>query len=315
MLGVARRLRTQGVLGMNRRNAEFIQAYNERRLYPLVDDKLQTKRLALAAGMAVPELYGVMATPHDTVRLEAIVAGRRDFVVKPAHGSGGDGILVISGKSARSQGVFRLVEGSFITADAIRYHVTNIVSGRYSLGGHRDCAMVEYCVQPDPVFEAVSYRGVPDVRVLVFRGYPAMAMVRLPTRASHGKANLHQGAVGAGIGLATGQTLFGVQHNQAALDHPDTGEPINGIQVPQWEVLLELAARCYELTRLGYMGVDLVLDRDHGPLILELNARPGLSIQIANRCGLLHRLRRLEQEPTDRPVAERVSFARQAFAD
>ena len=310
MLAFPSQLRARGVLGMNERNSDFIQRFNPRRLYPLVDDKLQTKRLALSAGIAVPELYGVIETPHDARRLSQIVAGRSDFVIKPAQGSGGDGILVISGQSARRQGVYRLIGGDFVSAEEMVYHVSNIISGRYSLGGHRDCAMVEYCVQPDPVFSSVSYRGVPDIRVVVFRGYPVLSMVRLPTRASAGKANLHVGAVGAGIALDSGLTRFGVQHDQVVEEHPDTGEPVTGIQVPQWEVLLNLAARCYELTGLGYLGADLVLDRDQGPLILELNARPGLAIQIANRIGLGERLSRIEQETAQRDAAERVAFSR-----
>ena len=35
-----------GVLGMNRRNVSYISRYNPRHLFPLVDDKLQTKELA-----------------------------------------------------------------------------------------------------------------------------------------------------------------------------------------------------------------------------------------------------------------------------
>lgn len=315
MFARIRRLRELGVLGMNERNADFVQRYNQRRLYPLVDDKLQTKRLALEAGIAVPELYGVMATPHDTARFAELVAGRADFVIKPAHGSGGDGILVVSGQSARRRGQYRLMDGNFMSEAGIRYHVTNIISGRYSLGGNRDVAMIEYCVQPDPVFADVSFRGVPDIRVLVFRGYPAMAMVRLPTRMSHGKANLHQGAVGVGIDLLSGRTLYGVLQNEATDEHPDTGVPVLGIQVPHWDILLELAARCYDLTGLGYLGVDLVLDRDLGPLILELNARPGLSIQIANRAGLRRRFALFEAQPDKRPAAERLTFVRTALAD
>ena len=313
MLASVRQLRNRGVLGMNARNADFIQRYNPRRLYPLVDDKLETKQLALAAGIAVPELYGTMSTPGETGGFADIVAEREEFVIKPAHGSGGDGILVVAGKSARRRGQYRLIDGSFMTEAEIRFHVTNIISGRYSLGGHRDCAMVEYCVQTDHVFEHVSYRGIPDVRVLVFRGYPVAAMVRLPTRASHGKANLHQGAVGAGIDLVLGRTQFGVLDNGITDEHPDTGELIAGIDLPNWDVLLELAARCYELTGLGYQGVDLVLDRQHGPLILELNARPGLGIQIANRLGLAKRLRRIEAEADGAGVAERLALARQLF--
>ncbi len=315
MLARAKRLRANGILGMNERNADFVMRFNPRHRYPLVDDKLQTKRLALAEGIAVPELYGVMSTPHDAGRLTEIVAERRDFVIKPAHGSGGDGILVISGQNPRRKGVYQLADGTLISESEIRYHVTNIISGRYSLGGNRDEAMVEYCVQADPVFAAVSYRGVPDVRVLVFCGYPVMAMVRLPTRASNGKANLHQGAVGTGINLATGTTRFAVQDNRSVEEHPDTGEPVSGIQVPQWDLLLDLATRCYELTGLGYLGVDLVLDRDLGPLILELNARPGLAIQIANHQGLSHRFAVVENETAERIPSERVAYAQSNFPD
>ncbi|MDJ0927544.1 MAG: alpha-L-glutamate ligase-like protein [Gammaproteobacteria bacterium] len=315
MLRSPRQLRELGVLGMNERNANFVQRFNERRLYPLVDDKLQTKRLALAAGIAVPELYGVMETPGDTARLAELVANRDEFVIKPAHGSGGDGIMVVSGQSARRRGQYRLMDGSFISEAGIRYHATNIISGRYSLGGHRDQAMIEYCVQPDPVFAEATYRGVPDIRVLVFRGYPAMAMVRLPTRQSHGKANLHQGAIGAGIDLLSGRTVNGVFQNQPTDEHPDTGAPVVDIQVPHWNMLLELAARCYDLTELGYLGVDLVLDRDHGPLILELNARPGLSIQIANRAGLRRRFGLFVEQPDKRPVADRLAYMRAALHD
>ncbi len=313
MFARARRLRANGILGMNERNADFVMRFNPRHRYPLVDDKLQTKRLALAEGIAVPKLYGVMSTPHDAGRLPEIVAGHRDFVIKPTHGSGGDGILVIAGQNPRRKGVYQLADGMLISESEIRYHVTNIISGRYSLGGNRDEAMVEYCVQADPVFAAVSYRGVPDVRVLVFCGYPVMAMVRLPTRASNGKANLHQGAVGTGINLATGKTRFAVQDNRTVEEHPDTGELVSGIQVPQWDLLLDLAARCYELTGLGYLGVDLVLDRDLGPLILELNARPGLAIQIANHQGLIDRFAAVENETAKRSPAERVAYVQSEF--
>lgn len=309
-----RRLRAIGVLGMNERNAQYVQRYNSRRLYPLVDDKLRTKELALKAGIAVPELYGVIASQHDAQRLTGIADQRRDFVIKPAQGAGGDGILVVSGRSARQRGVYRLSDGSYISGAGLRYHVSNILSGQYSLGGMRDRAMLEYCVKADPFFETVTYQGVPDIRVLVFCGYPAMAMVRLPTRSSHGKANLHQGAVGSGIDLAEGRTMSGVLGNEIVHEHPDTGAAIAGHFIPGWDYCLSLAARCYELTGLGYLGVDIVLDKTHGPLILELNARPGLNIQIANQAGLQKRFDWIEKMPDDYDIAEKVAAVREAFA-
>lgn len=290
MLELARILRNKGVLGLNERNANFIQRLNERRLYPLVDNKLRTKRLAIEADIAVPDLFGVIGSQHDVRQLADIVGERRDFVIKPAHGTGGDGILVVTGRSARKQGLYRLADGDYISESGIRHHVSNIVSGQYSFVGSRDRAMIEYRVETDPFFAPVTFQGVPDIRVLVYRGYPVMAMVRLPTRRSRGKANLHQGAVGVGIGIETGRTLVGVLGNDVVYEHPDTGEPIGDLEIPQWEECLALAARCHELTGLGYLGADIVLDRFRGPLILELNARPGLNIQIANRVGLRERV-------------------------
>lgn len=312
MFALARALKAKGVLGINGRNALYTLIHNPRHLYPLVDDKLKTKRLAQKAGIAVPELYGVVEIEHQIRDLPQTLQPHRDFVVKPAAGSGGDGILVIIG---RTKGLYRKVNGQLIDAAELQHHASNILSGMYSLGGQPDKALIEYRVRFDPVFEAISYQGVPDVRIIVFRGVPVMSMVRLPTRMSDGKANLHQGAIGAGIDLAAGKTLTAVWRNDIVDEHPDTGNPVTGVEIPRWERLLELAARCYELTGLGYVGVDLVLDEQLGPLILELNARPGLNIQIANRAGLLTRLHAVEHDAQGMTgVAERVAFARERFS-
>jgi alpha-L-glutamate ligase-like protein len=307
----ARRLKQEGVLGLNMRNGEYILRFNPRSRYPLVDDKLRTKQLALQANIAVPPLYGVIRTQHDIRLLPDIVREHPQFVLKPAHGSAGDGIVVIAGRSGSR---YRTIGGTLLDEESLAHHLSNAINGQFSLGGVQDVVIVEYMVQFSPVFESLSYQGVPDIRVIVFRGIPIMAMVRLPTRASGGKANLHQGAVGAGIDLATGVTLTGVLGTEVITHHPDTGNPIAGVKVPDWDTMLDIAARCYELTGLGYIGVDIVLDRDRGPLVLELNARPGLAIQIANRQGLLRRLQICEQRADfNAPPAERVAFAKQAF--
>lgn len=305
------RLRAAGILSMNQRNAEFISRYNSRRLYPLVDDKLRTKRLAQDAGIAVPKLYGVIEIERQIRDLPDMIRYHSEFVVKPVHGSGGNGILVIAG---RSKSGFRKASGALMSEAELEHHISNILSGMYSLGGVPDKAMIEYRVRFDPIFEPVSYAGVPDIRTIVFRGVPAACMVRLPTRTSDGKANLHQGAVGAGVDMATGMTLYGVCRDKLINDHPDTGHPIAGVQIPEWPTLLETAARCRDLVGLDYLGVDIVLDEDLGPLVLELNARPGLSIQLANHVGLNKRLSAIESRP-DLPESAmgRATLAMQMF--
>lgn len=311
MLKLARALKTAGVLGINRRNAEYILIHNKRSLYPLVDDKALTKKIAMAKNIAVPELYGSIEIQAQVAAFTDITAGREDFVVKPAQGSQGNGILVVTG---RMNDLYRLADGALMDREAMAFHISNILSGIHSLGGQPDKALIEYRIKFDPVFERISFQGVPDIRIIVYFGVPVMAMVRLPTRQSRGKANLHQGCIGAGIDIATGTTLTAVLRNGIVSDHPDTGNPVSGVEIPNWPTLLDIAARSYELTGLAYQGIDLVLDRDLGPLILELNARPGLNIQIANRAGLAHRLEAVDAFRHDgRTVDDRVAFARETF--
>mgnify|MGYP003626997420 CR=1 FL=1 len=311
-----RRLRANGVLGLNWRNADYQLVHNQRKYFPLVDDKLKSKRLAEAAGIAVPPLFGVIEYPHEVRTFGAIVEGHEDFVVKPAEGSGGDGILVVTG---RDGGGFRLANGAVLSADEMRFHINNILAGTFSLGGQPDKALIEYRIRFDPIFEGIAFQGVPDIRIIVFYGVPVMAMTRLPTKESSGKANLHQGAIGAGIDMTTGRTLNAVWHDRIITAHPDTGAPVSDIQIPHWETLLHHAARSFELTHLGYQGIDMVLDSDRGPVMLELNARPGLSIQIANGEGLGLRLGLIENQLRDLPetlaeTEDRVTFAKANFA-
>ncbi len=288
MIGAWLRLRRAGIVGINRRNAALIMPYNRRTQYPLVDDKLRTKQLALEHDIPVPPLYGVINTPHDIRNLATIVADRRDFVVKPAHGSQGDGIMVIVDRTRK--GFYRTAGGRIVAPDGMSHHLSNALNGQYSLGGQPDHVLVEYRVEFDRIFEGITFQGVPDIRIVVYRGFPIMAMVRLPTKDSDGKANLHQGAVGAGVDLVTGRTLAGVVGNRAVDEHPDTGEPIAGVTLPYWRDMLLTASRCHDITQLGYLGVDLVLDAGRGPLMLELNARPGLNIQLANQDGIMRRI-------------------------
>jgi alpha-L-glutamate ligase-like protein len=306
------KLQALGILGMNRRNVAYISRYNERKRFPLVDDKLKTKLVARKAGVASPDLLQVIRTQHQIEAIEPVLARYDQFVIKPAQGSGGKGILVITGKDGSR---FIKSSGARIDAADVKRHLSNVISGLYSLGGRPDVAIVEALIVADPIFSELSYEGVPDIRLIVFKGFPVMGMLRLATHASDGKANLHQGAVGVGLDIATGRGITAVQFNRPIDRHPDTGVAFTHVQVPHWRQLLRLAARCYDVTHLGYLGVDLVLDAHRGPLLLELNARPGLAIQLANNQGLLPRLQRVERlDDFYLSVDERVDYAVQHFA-
>ncbi|MBW3196902.1 alpha-L-glutamate ligase-like protein [Marinobacter nauticus] len=307
-----RRLKNLGMLNMNRRNVDYIARYNDRTSYPLVDNKLKTKLAVSEYGVKTPKLLQVVRQQHEISHFREMAEDLAGFAIKPAKGSGGKGITVITGRDGDD---FIKASSARISVAMLERHLTNILAGLYSLAGTPDVAIVENLVQSSPALAKYSFQGVPDIRIVVFQGYPVMAMLRLATTASDGKANLHQGAVGVGLDIGSGQSLNAVQFNRPITLHPDTGLALENIQIEDWENMLEMAARCYEATGLGYMGVDLVVDANEGPLLLELNARPGLAIQMANGCGLLPRLNAIEslKRPHFSP-RERALFAMESFA-
>lgn len=306
------KLRDKGVLGMNQRNSGYIGRYNPRKLYPLVDNKLQTKIIAHAANVTTPALLGVISLQAEVGHVENYIKDTSGFVIKPARGSGGKGIFVIT---KIEHGRYYKANGKEETLSEIKRHVTDILAGLFSLGGSADVAVVEALIQFDNAFDGFSFEGVPDVRVIVFKGFPVMAMMRLSTAASDGKANLHQGAVGVGVDIVNGKALHAVQFDRPVKYHPDTNKELSLLEVPGWDRLIYLAASCYEMTGMGYLGTDMVLDRDIGPMLLELNARPGLAIQIANGQGILPRLKLIESlgDTSAMDVEARIAFSKKHF--
>ena len=287
----AKRLRALGVLGMNRRNAACILDHNPRSKYPLVDDKMRLHRLCATIGVPTPEVYAEIDSFGTLPRLSELLGDRGDFVVKPNRGSAGRGILVLTGREEQG---FRRHNGELVRPDALQQHLSDILSGMYSLGGQPDSALIQQRIRLHPIFAAISYKGIPDIRVILYRNEPAMAMLRLPTKESNGRANLHQGGIGTGIDLETGITHHAVQRNRLVDRHPDTGRPVVGMQVPYWDEVIRLSRRVSQAVGLGYIGVDVVIDAVHGPMLLEANARPGLAIQIANGQGLMPRLEAID---------------------
>lgn len=291
MIRMAKRVlrNMRNVLAMNRRNLDYIYVLNRRHDYPLADDKLVTKEILTSFSVPVPETYASFGYFYDLRNLHEVLAPYEDFVIKPARGSGGGGILVVTGRDGdRWLGA----GGKVYTLEDIRTHIGDILFGVYSMG-LSDRAILEQRVVQNPQIEVLCQDGLADVRLILCRNQPVMAMIRLPTARSGGRANLHQGALGVGIDIDSGRTIHASQYGEPLTLHPDNGRNLIGLGIPGWDLVVDAARRASLCVPLNYLGVDVAISSE-GPKILELNVRPGIEIQNVNNEGMRGRLQRQE---------------------
>lgn len=302
MINRVRKLNKE-VLGLNRRNQEYIRPFNSPSSKTIADNKIYTKRILKKELIQTPEVYKLIRTKKQLQFLDW-ESLPKSFVIKPNQGTGGNGIIVFYGKKKGKMEWIR-PNGTTMSQRDIILHIENILEGRFSMGSKNDIAIIEERVKTDPLLKQYSYKGVPDIRIICFNQVPVMAMLRLPTRRSNGTANLHAGAICTGIDIETGITTYSMHMKPQSL-LSDTYElidstmdlkvnlPLSGIQIPSWNTLLEIALKCQKASGLGYIGVDIALDAEKGPVVFEVNARPGLGIQVANQAGLRWRLEKIK---------------------
>jgi len=298
------------IIGINRRNQDFVRALNSQDAKKIVDDKLLTKKVLKENGLPVPQVYSIFRDEEEVYNIEAEDLPK-SFVVKPRKGRRGQGIKVFFGK--KKNALAWIASDGIYDLRSIQKHLVRILTGQFSLGARKyDIAFLEERLKVHPVFKPYVYKGVPDIRIIVYKGVPVMAMTRLPTKESRGTANLHTGAISVGIDMRLGITTTAIQRKGINIlgDVYDILEHVpekpylklSGIKIPYWKKILLYASRAAKVVGLGYCGVDIVVDRDKGPVILEINARPGLGIQMANTAGLLERIRQLPKKRVKSPA-------------
>lgn len=304
-------MRLSSILGLNARAQLFSYSYNTREGRRIAVSKLLTAKALSKAGIPVPEIYKKFGAPREVLNFNW-ASLPSSFVLKPNRGMGGEGIIVVKRKMQNGEN-WLTAQKKRVTPEDLQLHSLDILEGAYSMGNIPDRALIQEYVGRHKAFRRFAYRGTPDIRVIVFNKVPIMAMLRLPTRESGGRANLHQGAIGVGIDIATGITTYAVWHGEFIKYKPGTERKLHGIKIPQWSKILELSVHCQEASGLGYLGVDVVLHPDKGPQVLELNDDPGLEIQLANRAGLKKRLERVEDLNVI-DAAHGVNLAKALFA-
>jgi alpha-L-glutamate ligase-like protein/uncharacterized protein (TIGR02421 family) len=278
-----------GVLGLNARQLLYIKPYNPRKAVAFADDKLKTKAFLQARGVPTAKMYARIENRQQLKHFD--FAGLPDeCVLKPNYGFGGEGIIILKG---RKNGMFLEQGKRPIPEQELREHIEDILDGKFSVNGRQDSAFFEKILVADPSFAPFRPAGLPDIRIIVFNLVPVMAMIRIPTAESGGKANLHVGGIGLGIDMAKGVTTHAVQYNKPIKELPHGASP-SGIPIAHWEELLLISSRIQYITNIGYLAVDLTIDEEQGPVLLEVNARAGLGVQIANLAPLRARLERVE---------------------
>jgi len=304
-------MKLSSILGINARTQAFSYKVNTIRGKKTADSKIQTDRVLTKAGIAHPEIYKKFRHPKEVASFDWTHLTDK-FALKPSRGMGGEGIIVVKERLELSS--WLTTQKTKVTVEDLKLHTLDILEGAYSMGNVPDVAFIQEYVGRHKCFRKYAYRGTPDIRIIVFNKVPVMAMLRLPTKESGGRANLHQGAVGVGVDIATGITTKAIWHGEQIVHKPGTQRKLRGIKISFWTTCLLTAVRVQEISGLGYCGVDIVLHPEKGPMVLELNAQPGLNIQLANGIGLRKRLERVEDLEV-RDAEHGVKIAKALFAE
>lgn len=305
-------VRPSHLLGINARN-QLYTSQNTWASKRFGFSKVKTKLFLQKHGIGVAKLHAVIKTREElsTFSWETI---KGSFVIKPVDGSEGKGIVVIAGTSKKHKGWLDL-EGEIWTKTDFQRHGNDILDGVYSTWGSNHMVVVEERIPLHPDLERYVQMGTPDVRVIIFNRIPVMAYIRLPTKESKGRANLHRGAIALGIDLGTGETTHAVSGmNTIIRKFPHIEDPISGIKIPYWVDILKTAVRAANACDYTYVAADIFIHPEKGPMVAEMNGFPGLSIQLANRAGLKRRLQRVE-EIVPRNVSHAVRIGQALFAE
>src|SRR3989344_4803719 len=305
-------MKTSSILGLNARTNIYSYRHNNRQGRIIANSKIQTAKVLKSCNVPSPKIYKKFRVPYDIQTYDWSCLPSA-FALKPSRGLGGEGIIVVKKKSVDGKS-WITTQREKVTGEDLKLHVLDVLEGAFLMGNVPDVAFIQEYVGRHKALRKYSYRGTPDIRVIVFNYVPTMAMLRLPTKESGGRANLHQGAIGVGIDIATGITTKALYHGNLIKYKPGTERKLNGIKIPHWEEILKIAVSCQEVSGLGYLGVDIVLHPEKGPMVLELNSQPGLQIQLANMAGLKKRLERVEDLHV-RDVEHGVNIGKALFGE
>lgn len=284
--------KARDILGMNARQLIYGKL-NSATARQFCASKYATKVLLENKHIPTAKIFAILTTYEDVNQFEWEHL-EKNFVIKPTNGNAGKGVVIFKTQQSDKQHWVDTL-GKVWSLDEIKFHCFDILEGQYSTYGVNHHVIVEERVPIHGTFYKYTTKGTPDVRVIVFNHVPIMSYIRIPTEESGGRANLDQGAIGVGIDMATGVTTHAIIGKGTPIQYlPGTKKKLSGFRIPHWKDVLTIAVKTADAAGLMYCAIDLFIHEEQGPMVVELNANPGLSIQIANRAGLRRRLERVQ---------------------
>jgi alpha-L-glutamate ligase-like protein len=282
--------KTYWLLGQNARNLNYIKNYNTKIAKKLADSKLNTKEFLSANSVATPETIMTINNENtiDDSLFDKLIP---PFVVKPNWGFWGKWILIFTKISSSLDYITN--DWQVFTKKELLSHFRAILDWFYSLSWNRDKVLIEKKIELDEEIELLWKYWLPDIRIIVFNMVPVMAMLRVPTEISNWKANIHAWACWVWIDIWTWKLTYITSYSKIIKSIPGVWD-VRWLKLPDWDKALALAVKSQQVTKIWYIWCDIVLDKVLWPLVLELNIRPWLEVQMANLSPLKNRLRKVE---------------------
>lgn len=282
--------KTYWILWQNSRNLEYIKEYNWELARRLADSKLKTKDFLQKKWVKVALNIAILFK-HEELNNDLFLKLDPPFVIKPNNGYWWKWIIIIDKKDS----LWNYVSShqKIYSKKSLIYHFSNIIDWFYSISWLRDKVIIEKKIILNHEIDLLWKFGLPDIRVIVFNMVPVMAMLRVPTKESDWKANLHAWACWVWIDIWTWKLTYMTRYSKIIKSIPNIWD-VRGIKIPYWNEILTLAVKVQQVTWIWYLWCDIVLDDKEWPLLLEMNIRSWLEVQVANMAALKSRLEKVE---------------------
>lgn len=263
------------ILSINDRNLNYIKKLNPKTSMNLADNKIETKNFLEKRSIPVPKTIAFIKNKKDLLHFDFSIIKQKSFVIKPVYWSKWRWILIVEKIDNENFSILWTLHKK----DFLINHMLDILNWDYSLNYWYDNVLIEEKLISWNWFEIFCDHWLADIRIIVYNMIVVAAMVRMPTKSSHWKANLAQGWIWIWIEVWSGTTNtfyqnWKVYENNFPLEYTK----MEDFQLPFWDYILLNSSKTQFFVNMGYLAIDWVITKEW-PKILEINARAWLEIQ------------------------------------